>query len=276
MPRAEERRSPEVLPMEALLPSQRTLLSLEAPHTPHSFRGLSQNAINQLGELFAYELTMVVDEHLSARIDANNSADTRYRDQQLHALGTLAGHLLEYDRFADPYKGMTEHQRNSCSIEESLRVKATVQDGYDPERYLRMGSRPTYDPRYGYFTPQGLVHEPVGDFQQKVVVVDVDRKSLFAEDDYFNLSTQGHLYLYTDNLSAETPFWEYHEQDTPPDMFPSGRSYEPYFFHAVPPRFVSEDLALSTVESLARVFATSTRDELAEEAAYEARAQHNT
>jgi hypothetical protein len=170
---------------------------------------------------------------------------------------------------------MTEHQRNSCRIEESLRVKATVQDGYDPERYLRMGSRPTHDPRYGYFTPQGLVHEPVGEFQQKVVTIDVDHKSLFVEDNYFNFSTQGHLYLYTDNLSAEPPFWEYHEQDAPPDMFPSGRSYEPYFFHAVPPRFVSENLALATVESLARVFATSSRDELAEQVAYETRAQGN-
>lgn len=274
MPRAEERRNPEALPMEALLPSQRTLLALEAPHSRYSFSGLSQNAVNQLGELFAYELTMTLDAHLSARIEANNSGDTRYRDQQLHALGTLAGTLMEYDRFADPYEGMTEYQRNSCRIEESLRVKATVQDGYDPERYLRMGSRPTYDPHYGYFTPQGLVHEPVGDFQQKVVVVDVDRKSLFAEDAYFNFSTQGHLYLYTDNLSAEPPFWEYHEQDTPPDMFPSWRSYEPYFFHAVPPRFLSEELAFATVESLARVFAASTQDDLAEQAARQARQEN--
>ena len=274
MPRAEERRSPEVLPTEALLPSQRALLALEAPHSRYSFSGLSQNAVNQLGELFAYELTMTLDAHLSARIEANNSGDTRYRDQQLHALGTLAGTLMEYDRFADPYEGMTEYQRNSCRIEESLRVKATVQDGYDPERYLRMGSRPTYDPRYGYFTPQGLVHEPVGEFQQKVVIVDVDRKSLFAEDAYFNFSTQGHLYLYTDNLSAEPPFWEYHEQDTPPDMFPSWRSYEPYFFHAVPPRFLSEELAFATVESLARVFAASTQDDLAEQAARQARQEN--
>jgi len=274
MSNAADRRNPEVLPSEALLPSQRTLLSLEAPYAQYSFSGLSQNASRQLGELLAYEITMAVDERLSARIERGGPGEKEYRDKQIHWLGILAGHLLEYDVNADPYEGMTEHQRNSCRIEESLTVKASVQDGFDPERYLRMGSRPTHDPRAGYFTPQGLVFEPIGDFQQKVVALDINRKSLFAEDGYFNFSTQGHLFLYTDNLSAEPPFWEYHDRDTPPDMFPSGHP-NPYFFHAIPPRFVSEDLAFSAVESLARVFDTSSRDERAEQAAYEARQQDN-
>ncbi len=266
MSRNETRRNPEILPSDALLPSQRALLALEAPYARYSFSGLSQNAINQLGEMFTYDLTLAIDEHLTAKVERGDSGASNYRRDELHHLGVLASHLLEYDVHADPYRGMTEHQRNSCRIEESMNVKATVQDGYDPERYWRMGSRPSHDPKYGHFTPRGLVVEPSEDFQQKVIAIDVERRNIFTEDARFNLSSAGHLYLYTDNASVEPPLWEYHDRDTPPDMFPS-RHHDPYFFHAVPPQFIHEETAFAVVESLARVFATSSRDERAKQEA---------
>jgi hypothetical protein len=262
----EHRHNPEAFPDDLLLPSQRALLSLEAPYAEFSFSGLSQGAINQLGEFIANDLTRATDEHLTARLERNGPGAAEHRKNELWRMGVLARKLIEYDQHADPYEGMTEHQRNSCRIQESTTVKATVQEGYDPERYSGMGRLQTYDPRFGYFTPQGLVFNPSDDFKQKVVTVDIDRKSLFAEDNYFNFSSEAHLYLYTDNLSVEPPFWEYHNRDTPPDMFPS-RHNEPYFFHAVPPRFIHEETAFAVVESLARVFATSSREERARQAA---------
>jgi len=265
MPRPEQRSNPEALPLEALLPSQRALLALNEPYKQYSFSGLSTGALNQLGELLAYEVTMAIDERLSARISEDSPGEKEYRDGQIQALGLLAGHLLEYEDDLDPYRGMTEHQRNSCRIDESLDAKVTVMD----QDFFHYSD--SYRPRSDYFTPQGWAIDPIGTVQQKAIQIDINRKSLFAEDAYFNFSTKGHLYLYTDNLSAELPFWEYHSRYNNPDILPSSR-HEPYYMHAVPPRFSSEELALSAIEAIGRTFATSSRE--AREKAAEQAARH--
>jgi hypothetical protein len=263
------RHSPETLPNEALLPSQRALLALEQPFQQFSFTGLSDTAVNQMGEFLAYDLSLVVDARFQAE-EKLEEGDKRHYRQTIDELGMLANRLLRAGPNYDPYEGF---DRGVVKITDKTHVRATVQDNY--ETYDRYSERGAHDPKYGTFTPQGLVHNPPEDFQQKIIAIDMENESYYAEDAYFNFSAKGHLFLYTDNLSAETPFWEYSEHANITDIFPA-RRYEPYFFHAVPKRIVGEDLAFSVVESLARVFATSAREEHEKEAAGQARLETPT
>lgn len=262
MTRLEHRQSPAALPSEELLPSQRALLALEQPYQRYSFSGLSDTAVNQFGEFLAYDLSLVQDQDSIARGEERSD---REHLRRIHDLGILAHKLLRAGPGYDPYEGF---DRKGVKITDRTSVKATVQNDYttqDP--YSKLGS---YRSENEVFTPQGFVRNPPEDFQQKIVAVDMKNEHIFIEDAVFNFSDEGHLYLYTDNLSAETPFWEFKDVDGIADIYPA-RHREPYFFHAVPKRIVGEDLAMSVIESLARIFDTSTRDEKQKEADDEAR-----
>lgn len=181
--------------------------------------------------------------------------------QRMHDLGILASKLLRAGPDYDPYEGLN---RGHVKITDNTKVEASVQNDF--KMHDRFSDRGVYDVEGEAFTPQGFVHNPPEDFQQKIIAIDMKNTHIFAEDDVFNFSSEGHLYLYTDNLSVETPFWEFKDSAAASDIFPS-RHRNPYFFHAVPSRIVGEDLALSAVESIARIFATSSREEEADIAA---------
>lgn len=259
MAKIEHRRSPEALPDEALLPSQRALLEMPVPYS--RIERLGHKATNHLGEFLSYDLTVVHEEAQRKRVATKGPENSDYYRQEIHELSILSTRLLRSGPDYDPYEGM---DRTQVKIIDRTNAHVFVRDNYEQA----VGELSGYNPKYGTFTPQGLVYDPPEDFRQRIVVVNMENEHLFAEDAWFNFSEKGHLYLYTDNLSAEIPHWEYFSHSNVPNTFPSRQS-EPYFFHAVPARFTSDELALSAITQMTRILATSTQEQEAREAAYQ-------
>lgn len=97
-----------------------------------------------------------------------------------------------------------------------------------------------------YFTPEGVVDNPSGDFQEKTVLITA------VDGDYRG----GVLGLYTNNLSASVPRWEYAKSypnnnglgyHALSDILPSRRLRDPYYMQLVPRSIPSEDIARRAV-----------------------------
>lgn len=235
--RIEHRTEPTVVPDSDLLPSQRALLAIEQlgdqPRTAPQY--LSAQAINSLGVVLSDEVTPMLEE---TRIESGKDAEY-YADVQRH-LSRLARILYEYDPRKDPYEG---YDRGLVRITDRVEATVSVLDGYRSWD----GLDTTFAGNTTYFTPEGYVTNPAGEFRQKLVMFRMKNTHLFAEDAYFNFSTSGMFSLYTNNLVAQTPRWEYQQSDDgASDMLPSS-SVRPYVMHARPHLIASEARADSVV-----------------------------
>jgi hypothetical protein len=236
--RIEHRTNPIVVPESELLPSQRALLSIEHPtaHKGPVGRRLSAQAINSLGVVLANEAVPMYEE---TRIESGKDA-SYYAESQRH-LSRLAKILCEYDPGKDPYEG---YDRGFVTITDRVEASVSVIDDYGDW----VGPYTSKQ----YFTPEGYVTDPVGDFRQKLVLFRMKNTHLFAEDNYFNFSTSGMFGLYTNNLATQTPRWEYGmSDDGVSDMLPSSTT-NPYNMHARPHLIASEERADSVVEAISR------------------------
>jgi hypothetical protein len=103
------------------------------------------------------------------------------------------------------------------------------------------------DLRGALYTPQGIVKEVVGNVKQKVL------EFKFAHYGKYSNREDRHIRLYTDNLAASTPQWEYTDFGSFSDIFPDPWRYgKPHFMH-YPQGFENEEIALSVVEALYRI-----------------------
>jgi hypothetical protein len=238
----EHRTNPTVLSDAELQPSQRALF--EIPNSNKRSWPLSSHAINTLGEVLAYDVALLVDEtHLES-----GRPLSEVRSLQEH-LGMLAGRMLRYDPTIDLYEEFDNAQEGSI---DTVSVTANVSDGYDSD-YGYNGKLDNFNGRSRYFTPEGYVYDPPEGFRQRLTTLRMKNTDIFVEDRYFNFSVSGFLALYTNNLSAQPPRWEYRSGDgTVSDMLP-GRPSDPYHFHLRPCLVPNEVLAQSVVGSLSRV-----------------------
>lgn len=223
MSRYETRINPEVLPNEALLPSQRALLDLSAP-TPQFLSPIHKERFKNLIE-------NGIIPSVKAAYEEDEGELSGYQSEQLRFLSTIASDLV------DP----------------SVPVGAmiTTYDNYNRAPMTGGGSYGTYSADLEKtFTPEGFIAEPGESFRQKIAILALAHYSRFGQSTY---STRRDFVLYTDNLSSTKPFWDYVNESSPSDIFPSGREDDPYFFHAIPHRFANEDTAMFTVTSLAEI-----------------------
>ena len=223
MSRPETRINPEVLPNEALLPSQRALLDFSAP-TPQFLSPTHKERFKNLIE-------NGIVPSLKTAYEKDDGELSGYQRDQIRFFSTIASDLI------DP------------SV--SAGAMITTYDSYNRAPMTGGGSYGTYSAGLEKtFTPEGLIAEAGESFRQKIAILALARYSRFGQSTY---STRRDFVLYTDNLSSTTPFWDYVDENSPSDIFPSARQDDPYFFHAIPHRFANEDTAMFTVTSLAEI-----------------------
>lgn len=218
MPRT-TRLAPETLPTESLLPSQRALFEVKLPFQDSTNR-LSLAAREKLAEFFSYEVQLLSDEAAKKwDWDEIDHAENRSR-LQFTARSLSSGRYYAKSRIID---------RSS---------------GVDP-----YGEHQTDPPRF--FTPEGFVEDPIGDFQQRLLLIEM------AAPYMRSVSLFG---LYTNNISAQPPRWEYVSRNEKAggrfptmDMLPNLYRSDPYFMHAVPDTIQSEELADSVVARAADI-----------------------
>jgi hypothetical protein len=206
---------PEVLETERLLPSQRELLELQLP-SPHSFNVLSRGARAKLAEFFSYEVHLLFDEVSEER--GWDELDHRENRSDLEHTALA---------LSNDYHGV------SARI---IDTNSTVSP---------YGEHQTTPPQF--FTPEGIVVDPIGDFQQKLLLIELSpRMGMGQSETVFG--------LYTNNLAAQPPRWEYVSRSygkrgglPTMDMLPNHFRSDPYFMHLVPDAIQSEELADAVV-----------------------------
>lgn len=216
---------PEVLETERLLPSQRALLELQLPH-PSLLNRLSTAAKEKLAEFFSYEVQLLLDETRDER--EWDEVDHRQNRSDLERIAlALSGGYYE--------------------------ASARTRDGHNTYSHFEpYGEQQTVPPQF--FTPEGFVVDPIGDFQQKLLLIETspptgESAALFG--------------LYTNNLTAQPPRWEYISRShrrrgglPTMDMLPNHYRSDPYFFHLVPDVIRSEELANAVVAQARAVVQT--------------------
>ena len=232
-----ERLSPPTVPYDELLPAQKALLDIPKP--TRSIHWLTPEAVRELGSALNTILPALMDVDFERQTDpGKDSKELEFRKRQL---GALTDKLIHYGTAKDT-------DDKDPEVRSHVRTRLEVLDNYDD--YYRSPSNASTT-----FTPEGLIVNAPSDFRQRIITVAAGHELYAAgETNWVNLSSSRKINLYTDNSSASLPFVEHSNGDRGfDDIFPSGRDWEPYFFHAVPKRFITESLALSVVEAIARV-----------------------
>ncbi len=241
--RIEHLTEPKVIAEAELLPSQRALFAIEQPHgrRADATHYLSSQAIKNLGVVLTNEVIPMYEE---TRIEAGK--DKEYYAQSQRHLSRMAEILSEYDPFKDPYEG---YDRGLVRITDRVEARALILEDYSSWD----GLDTSFNGNKTYFTPEGYVTNPLGDFRQKLILFRMKNTNLFAEDAHFNFSSSAMFGVYTNNLVAQTPRWEYGESEGgASDMLPSSVA-RPYVMHARPHLIASEERADSVVDAVAQV-----------------------
>jgi|GEM_PF-4754688 len=210
----------EALSDDSLLPSQRALLnfdtnSAEIEGLPYT--QLNQHGMNRLGEVLAYDVTLASIERYGSE-SLNNS--------DLGRIALMADKLITYDRHTARYFGLDRSYM--------IANVSTINDFTFADRQNQV------------YTPAGYVDTVSGAVKRKAITFEMLNRSGYAGDEgRFDFSHSAELRLYTDNLAATSPIWEY-STGSVSDILPG-------HIMRLPKGFASEELALSVVNSLTRV-----------------------
>lgn len=112
------------------------------------------------------------------------------------------------------------------------------------------------------YTPEGMIPGTSDKVKQKVITFNM--RSAHRYDDGSVIGhTERTLRLYSDNISAKPPLWEFIEEErASSNILPTYNHLNNYNFMSYPQGFHDETLALSVVESLSRIISGAHKDDL--------------
>lgn len=223
--RIEHRTNPTVVSDEALLASQRSLLEVKDFDTaqPRFHHIFSDEQKVQLGEVISLATALPRSAERSGQRD-----DSFYTAMQRN-MTDFAKQLLQHQL---PYA-----EREQRVVDKSAHVHADVLvlSDYSPLLYERVERR--------HYTPEGDVIDPDGELRQKLVFF-----RMKGHSGYLGGSDEASFGLYTNNLAAQPPFWEYNAHDgSVSDLLPHNAMY-PYELQARPERMTDEALGYELVK----------------------------
>ena len=229
--RIQNRHTPEVLSNDALLESQRILLELAAE--ARYLKPLSKMQTQALATLLGDEVTET----------AGDIEDQQKRERTQRQLWSSAHSLV----------GPRLHENSYTSF-----VEYVAQPGYKQTQTPRLafsGQR-VYEGE-GIFTPNGIVFDPLDGLRQGVIQLNFNIQRSRSHGTELQRS---HYRLYTDNLSATPPAWEFKMHTSATDIMPAAvHNLNPHFMHDVPETFVNDERALTVIEKLGRIIARGQR-----------------
>lgn len=213
-----------------LLASQQALLKLASGGT--QYRQLNALNLRTFGTLLAVDMLAVAGE----------LEDKDQREAIQQKLWYTASGLIAPTRPNGAPKGA-----------HSTAGDYLVLDGYD---HSETTGYHTGHPAYtgpGIFTPTGIALDSEGPVKQSIVEVKFTISDETVADTYRSRTRfKSYLRLYTDNLAATPPTWEFRASTTHSNIFPTRTQHNPYSMHAVPERFTDDEQALTVIEKLTR------------------------
>jgi hypothetical protein len=228
--RIEHRTNPVVLQDDELLASQRILLSIPQIEGRPYFHSIFSNEVKaQLGEVLVSALQLPAD----AERDTSRT-DTFYANMQKN-MADFAQQLLQHRL---PY---AERERRGMDEGIHVRAEAMVLDDYSSMLYPI--------PKNTHYTPEGDVINPEGALRQKLIFF-----RMKGMRGYIGGSDEASFGLYTNNLAAQSPRWEYNDHDgSATDMFPHN-ALRPHELNARPELTTNEHVAAEIAHRVARLF----------------------
>ncbi|MFZ1301701.1 MAG: hypothetical protein WAQ27_03995 [Candidatus Microsaccharimonas sp.] len=225
--RIEHRTNPLVLQDQELLPSQRSLLEIpdrnsERPYFEYIF---SDDTKVRLGEMLTDAM------QLPAETIPTSGRDADFYAKMQRNMADFAKQLLQH--------GLPYARREPRGSDGSAYVQADVLVLSDYSSMLFEG------PQGYHYTPEGDVIDPQGELRQKLVFF-----RMRGKQGYIGGSDDASFALYTNNLIAQPPRWEYNDHNgSVTDILPHS-AYYPHRLNARPELIPNERIAGEIIRHL--------------------------